>query len=213
MGKHLGENKRRQDILAASRTLFVEKGYATTSLEDIAQAAGISRGGMYFYYRNKQEILEALCQEMVEDSIAYLARALQGPYSNPHLLLEAILAYYMRYLVQNQQATALSQLLMEVSLRDQTVHDILARNMQSLETMLAHLLSASGIMSQGPLSGFDPKEVAALISMVVEGVKTRYLLMRDPDSLKSTVRLLSTLAFGSVAATPQGEPHGRQKTS
>lgn len=83
MGKHLGEQRRRQDILSAAKSLFVRKGFADTSLDDIASAAGISRGGMYFYYRNKLEMLAALSQEEVDQSLAYLVRSLDGPMGQP----------------------------------------------------------------------------------------------------------------------------------
>ncbi len=201
MGKHLGEHRRRQDILGAAKSLFVKKGFAATSLADIAEAAGISRGGMYFYYRNKEEILGDLCEQEVEASVAYLSKALEVPASNPHLTLQAILAYYIKYLVENPDSTAISQLLMDVSLRNEDIHKILARNMQQLEKMITLLLKESGIMREGPLAGFGEEKVAVLISTLVEGVKARYLLTRDAKGVQSTVEILSRVAFTAPAAT------------
>lgn len=63
-------NKRRkearpQEILQAALTLFVEKGYAAAKMEDIAKAAGVTRGTPYLYFANKEDIFKALIREML----------------------------------------------------------------------------------------------------------------------------------------------------
>lgn len=49
---------RRKQILEASLRLFDEKGFKDTSIQDIADAAGISKGLIYRYFRSKEEVLE-----------------------------------------------------------------------------------------------------------------------------------------------------------
>jgi AcrR family transcriptional regulator len=51
---------RREAILASSIDLFDRKGYANTSLDDVAQAVGIKREALYYYYRSRSEILLAI---------------------------------------------------------------------------------------------------------------------------------------------------------
>src|SRR6202000_873130 len=50
----------RMRILAASRELFLEHGYAGTRIGQITDACAISRAGFYTYFRDKQEIFNAL---------------------------------------------------------------------------------------------------------------------------------------------------------
>lgn len=57
---------RREDILAAARNLFHSKGYASTSLDDIAQAVGIRREGIYYYFENRVEILITIIRPLGE---------------------------------------------------------------------------------------------------------------------------------------------------
>jgi AcrR family transcriptional regulator len=53
-------DKTRQAILRAVAVLFNEKGYAATSMQDITQATGIQRGGIYNHFASKEELaLEA----------------------------------------------------------------------------------------------------------------------------------------------------------
>jgi AcrR family transcriptional regulator len=49
--------RRREDILKKATELFDRQGYANTSLDDIARAVGIAREGIYYYFKNRAEIL------------------------------------------------------------------------------------------------------------------------------------------------------------
>lgn len=53
---------RREEIIAAARDLFSRKGYHGTSVPDIARAAGISTGLIYYIFPNKENILLACCE-------------------------------------------------------------------------------------------------------------------------------------------------------
>ncbi len=48
---------RREEILRAAKDLFHQRGYANTSLDDIARAVGIKREGLYYYFPNRTQIL------------------------------------------------------------------------------------------------------------------------------------------------------------
>ena len=49
--------QKRERILTAATKLFVTHGYRKTSVEDVAQAAGVAKGTVYLYYANKAELL------------------------------------------------------------------------------------------------------------------------------------------------------------
>ncbi len=54
-------------ILKAAEELFGRKGYHSTSIEEIADLAEISTGSVYFYFKNKEELLIKLMQEIGHD--------------------------------------------------------------------------------------------------------------------------------------------------
>jgi len=67
---HLRDTKRtrrgphtRQQILDASLRLFSERGFARTTVRDIARQAGITDAAIYYHFESKQELLEALVEE------------------------------------------------------------------------------------------------------------------------------------------------------
>lgn len=58
--------QKRSDILTSARALFKENGFHNTKMEDIAQGAGVGKGTLYEYFKNKQEIFDETCIEYVE---------------------------------------------------------------------------------------------------------------------------------------------------
>jgi AcrR family transcriptional regulator len=49
--------ERPQEILEAALRVFAERGYRTTRLEDVGEAAGVTKGTIYHYFANKEELL------------------------------------------------------------------------------------------------------------------------------------------------------------
>ena len=58
------------ELLAAALTLFVDKGYAATSLERVASHAGVSKGTLYLYYESKEALFKAVIQEAIVPLLA-----------------------------------------------------------------------------------------------------------------------------------------------
>ena len=61
---------RPEEITAAALALFVERGYAATRLEDVAAKAGVSKGTVYLYFANKEELFKAVVREGLVSPLA-----------------------------------------------------------------------------------------------------------------------------------------------
>ena len=62
-GKRLSREKRREQIKEIALKLFVENGYSKTTMDEIIQVVGISKGGMYHHFSNKEEIFLELLKD------------------------------------------------------------------------------------------------------------------------------------------------------
>jgi len=60
---------RPQEILDAALTVFVTKGFAATKLDDVAAAAGISKGLLYRYFDNKAELFKGVIRQTLVTTI------------------------------------------------------------------------------------------------------------------------------------------------
>ena len=72
----LEANEKRQNILDAAIGQFSQYGYRKTSIEDIAQEAGISRPSLYSYFSNKEEIFCSLSQMLNDQAFEHARQAL-----------------------------------------------------------------------------------------------------------------------------------------
>ncbi len=54
------KDARPEEIIAAALDLFVERGFATTRLDDVAARAGVSKGTLYLYFENKEDLFKAV---------------------------------------------------------------------------------------------------------------------------------------------------------
>ncbi len=63
------KDARPQELLAAALGQFVERGYAATRLEDVARRAGVSKGTLYLYFANKEELFKAVVRETIVQPI------------------------------------------------------------------------------------------------------------------------------------------------
>jgi AcrR family transcriptional regulator len=59
------KDARPQELLAAALDLFVERGFAATRLEDVAKLAGVSKGTLYLYFTNKEEMFKTVVRENI----------------------------------------------------------------------------------------------------------------------------------------------------
>lgn len=78
MGRRKKEPKsaHREKIASAASALFMEKGIAATSMDDIAKAAGYSKATLYVYFENKEEIVSILVMDSMKKLYGYIASAL-----------------------------------------------------------------------------------------------------------------------------------------
>lgn len=53
------------ELLDAALTLFVEKGYAATRVEEVAKRAGVSKGTLFLYFASKEELFKAVVRENI----------------------------------------------------------------------------------------------------------------------------------------------------
>ena len=54
----------RQQIIDAARRVFAEKGVSRTTIDNIASAAGVTRGAVYWHFDNKEELFHAMREQV-----------------------------------------------------------------------------------------------------------------------------------------------------
>lgn len=77
-------------IFAEAARLFAERGFAGTSLQDVADAMGMTRPALYYYVKNKDELLARLVAETTEAPAAEIKRLAKHPDADPAVRLRGV---------------------------------------------------------------------------------------------------------------------------
>jgi AcrR family transcriptional regulator len=76
--QQLRAKRTHRELLAAARRVFAHQGYEGATIEDIAHAAGCSKGAYYFHFASKQETLVALVDAWIAERSQRLAQAVSA---------------------------------------------------------------------------------------------------------------------------------------
>ena len=79
------------EILAAALALFAERGFAATRLDDVARRAGVTKGTLYLYFPNKEELFEAIVRQALVPNIEWGEALLDEADEPAALLLERLI--------------------------------------------------------------------------------------------------------------------------
>lgn len=88
---------RRQLVLDAARSAFLELGMEKTSIREIAHRAGYTPGAIYSYFASKEEVYGALLAESLDRLNAAVSQALTGVTTDPERVLRSATAFFDFY--------------------------------------------------------------------------------------------------------------------
>ncbi len=108
------KDARPQELLAAALDLFVERGFTATRLDDVAARAGVSKGTLYLYFTNKEELFKAVVRESMIPVIGE-AEGMIDQYDGPSAVLfqDIMLGWWER--IGNTKISGITKLIMAES--------------------------------------------------------------------------------------------------
>lgn len=168
MTRHMPEQARREQILSAARRCFIENGYHPTRMDDIAKAAGLSKGGVYFHFKSKQDVFNCLVEEEFAQSMAFLRAVNEGdrPIGEK---MQRIGEHFLDYFQQAPDAPRFFVVMGEMALRDQKVTEKLVEMQTTFIGEVTRLVEQG--IQEGIFRPVDPATVAALLKALVDGVE------------------------------------------
>jgi AcrR family transcriptional regulator len=105
------KDARPQELLAAALDLFVERGFASTRLEDVAKRAGVSKGTLYLYFTNKEELFKAVVRDNIVPVIGAAEEIIAGFDGHSADLLRKVIIEWWQMMGESK-ASGISKLIM-----------------------------------------------------------------------------------------------------
>jgi AcrR family transcriptional regulator len=168
MTRHLPENARREQILLAARSCFIENGYHPTRMEEIAKRAGLSKGGVYFHFKSKQDVFGSLVEEEFERSMSMLRSVRQS--ETPTLeKMQTLAGHYLEYFQSAPEAPRFFVVMGEMSLREEKVREQLIAMQRAYIEEIAALIQQG--IDEGILRPIDAQVAAVILKAVIDGLE------------------------------------------
>jgi AcrR family transcriptional regulator len=182
----------RAKLLAAARKVFAEKGLGEATARDIVRETDLATGTFYNYFRDKEEVFQALLQEFeerVSDATLPLRR-------DPALTIEQRIEYGARAFFQ-------------VVAEDAELFCVLRRNAGTISILPSATLFPTGMgelhedldqwSDEGSLPGIDLDYLSATIAGAALQIANR-MVDRDPPDAEGASKFLSAAMLGIIQA-------------
>ncbi len=141
------KEQRQQQILDAAFAEFAAHGYEATRLDDVAERAGIAKGTIYLYFRDKQGLFRAVVRSLIHpalDTLAAFVKAFPGSAGD---LLRELLARHYAQVVSKKRARAILRLLIAESGKFPQLSDIFHREIIAPGVTALRLVVEKGVAS------------------------------------------------------------------
>ncbi len=187
--------ERREVILAAALEEFSARGFAATRLDDVAKRAGVAKGTIYLYFRDK----ESLFQELVRSMLSPLVGAIEATPAGDlpiRVAAEAIVDLFVREIYGTRRKDVIRLIIAEgphfPKLAEFYYREVIARVLAAMRALLARAVER-GELSSDALARFPQLLIApALVAMVWNGLFDRF----SPLDVEQLMRAHLDLLFG-----------------
>ncbi len=185
MTRKESKEKRISDILDAAIPEFVEKGYEGASMDSIAARAGLTKGGLYYHVKSKDDILVMANDRFMEPIIRFMEEAMNA--ASAVVGLAGYIRNYLTYWTGHPTELSFVFLTMTKTISDPGLRG----HFRGYTGQMASFFE--GLYRKGIESGeFRPMETrAAALSLMaaLDGI-AGYLVVDDDLDLENTIREL-----------------------
>jgi len=188
--------RRKEDILHAARKVFEERGYTNARMAEIAERAGVATGTLYLYFKSKEALVTALC----EDYLTRLGEKLIPLFSEPEAAKAIADSVHAIFAFAEIEQDLMRLLDLRTALGKRC--DALAAD-QHLQQMLSRQLQER--MRKGEIRSYNPQVLAQILSGLMEWVTKACLIwgIGDITSYKEVlIRMLQHALLSDRAEAP-----------
>ncbi len=192
----------RAQLLDAAEALFCDKGVASTTLDMIARAAGVTRGAVYWHFKNKAEIFEAVCDRATSPMETMLNTLAAEPGEDPLGSLERQACEILQLIARDARMRAVLEILFRGFDGGPEFAEYLAREEESrrdCRCQIESVLEAAATRGQLPPS-VSPAKAAIAVTAFVGGLMHDWVLDGDYD-LADMAPYLTRVFFSGLRNT------------
>ncbi|GAL58592.1 acrAB operon transcriptional regulator [Pseudescherichia vulneris NBRC 102420] len=194
----------RQHILDVAMRLFSTHGVSKTSLADIAQAAGVTRGAIYWHFKNKSDLFGEIW-ELSESSIGDLELEYQAKFpDDPLSVLRELLVYILEATVVEERRRLMMEIIFhkcefvgEMAIVQQAQRNLCLESYDRIEQTLSHCIQAKMLPAN-----LLTRRAAILMRSYISGIMENWLFSPQTFDLKKEARDYVTILLEMFQLCP-----------
>ena len=191
----------RKAILASAMDMFYEKGYSKTTFDEIAKRIGLTKGAVYWYFRNKPDIVAALINDFAE---MYLANIREYVANNNPVSFESIIGMELLNNKQIREDPQFYKFLFFVSCQMEWSEAIINKIQPSVEqtkqvTRSLFIDALQTLQKENKIrKDVDIIKICEILMTMYGGMLDAYFTKRITNDLDELVRTGFTLIFNNI---------------
>lgn len=175
----------RNQILEAAEKAFYKRGIARTTLADIAELAGVTRGAIYWHFDNKAELVQALLDSLQEplDALSQASESEDEP--DPLGCMRQLLVQLMHHMASDPKTRRINEILHhKCEFTDEMCEIRVQRQNAVIDCHERITRSLGNAIKRGQLpADTNPEHAALAIFAYIDGLIRRWLLLPDSFDL------------------------------
>ena len=192
--------EKRLALLKAALAVVTEKGYFATKVDDVARRAGVAKGTVYLYFKDKPAIYIGLVDWLLEQALAVTAAVIAKP-TSPRRKLDELFTTWSSGVMSNPGVLAL--LSMENMHQDNTLMK------RFKKYVLPHIIelqdAVAGVMKQGIEQGeFRSADPRAAATMYLGAFRAELLAAANGSRTRRAVESVKELFLYGLLADGKG---------
>lgn len=188
-------------ILDTSIKLFDENGYAETRMQDIADAIGVTRPTLYYYFKNKDEILVALLLNLLSADEVMIGADDHGR-SPLERLRELMLRIGTQVVEQPARLRIINRNFAQIP---EKFRKEFTKGRRRIRLGLTHLIEVA--IEAGDVRPVDPELTTSIIFGAITGIADWYH-PRHSNSAQETVENITSMLLTGIAVPEEGRHDG-----
>ncbi|MEQ8899553.1 MAG: TetR family transcriptional regulator [Roseovarius sp.] len=176
--------RRRRVILDAAAQAFMQKGFAPTSIDDVADVLGATKGQIYYYYRSKTDLFFDVHLAAMEMDMAAIKDAQQA-HEDPLARLRAMSEAHLNVIVENFPYQRVAVQSVEMHMEGQTTEEQRDRIRHLLKLRDEYEALFAGEISGAMTSGAIPQQNVKLVVKAFLGALNWTTFWFRPEHSKS----------------------------
>lgn len=186
-------DERIPQILEAALKVFNRKGLAASRMEDIARQAKLSIGGVYWYYKSKDEVVLAIMDKVIDEDVAILRNLL----NEPATVKERLRKYLQLGVQESMQYTTLTYELYTLSKHDAKVRRHIQMYIEHYINVLTELIQQG--MNQKEFRKANARSIAFTIAALYEGTLELVMLDSSIGNIEKMLNKSLDIIFKGIA--------------